>query len=544
MHAVRPRLATLMVFAAALCAAVVIIGADAAAASPPRTVPNPEYQDDAGYEVVAVAMKDNDYLPQTVTVDPGTVVRWANEGRTKHNVIPDTESTGWKSPTIKPGRAFEQELEDPGVYGYFCTFHGAPGKGMYGTLIVRNPDHSIPAAALRSAKRARSGKPRTIKVPKDVARIQSAVDRAPPGSLILVSPGVYRESVTVTTDRLVIRGLDRNRVILDGGFKLDNGIKVLGADGVAIENMTARRFTTNGFFWAGSKGYRGSYLTARRTGDYGIYAFDSTDGILEHLYGSGAPDAAVYIGQCFPCNALVTDVIGEYNGIGFSGTNAGGNLVIMDSVWRFNRAGIVSNSSDGELNPPQHEATVVGNLVYGNNNGRTPAVHSAILEQGNGIVVAGGSDDLVRHNRVFDHDIAGIAVVPFPDDTLWLANRNRVLDNLVSDSREADLAWSGGEGNCFAGNRFTTSKPSNIEAALPCVGTPVPLTDRLDLSSRDATQPRSVNYRRARTPNPPRLPGMAHPARARARPAVAIVVDVDVLAVPTPKAPKRSSAKR
>jgi hypothetical protein len=99
------------------------------------------------------------------------------------------------------------------------------------------------------------------------------VDQAPPDSLILVSPGVYKEAVTVTTDRLVIRGLDRNKVILDGGYSLDNGVKVLGANGVAVENMTARKFTKNGFFWTGVKGYRGSYLTATRTGDYGIFAF-------------------------------------------------------------------------------------------------------------------------------------------------------------------------------------------------------------------------------------------------------------------------------
>ena len=49
------------------------------------------------------AMKDNVYLPQTLTVDPGTLVVWENEGRSKHNVIPDKAATGWKSKTIQPG---------------------------------------------------------------------------------------------------------------------------------------------------------------------------------------------------------------------------------------------------------------------------------------------------------------------------------------------------------------------------------------------------------------------------------------------------------
>jgi plastocyanin len=494
------------------------------------------------YDGVTVAMKDNDYLPQTLTVDPGTVVRWDNEGRSKHNVIPDKAATGWKSPTIKPGADFEQKLDTPGAYGYFCSFHGAPGKGMYGTLIVKNADGSIPRRALDRARRAGAkGKARTIRVPKDAKRIQTAVDKAPPGSLILVSPGVYREAVTVTTDRLVIRGLDRNRVILDGGFTLDNGIKVLGADGVAIENMTARRYTYNGFFWTGAKGYRGSYLTATRTGDYSIYAFDSTDGRFDHDYGSGAPDAGFYIGQCFPCNALITDSIAEYNGLGFSGTNAGGNLIVTKSVWRHNRAGIVPNSGDGEKNPPQHEATIVGNVVYDNNNVETPAIDDAILAQGNGILVAGGDENLVTHNRVYDHVLSGIGVVPNPDETVWFGNRNRIVDNVVSNSGEADLAAFGGTGNCFEQNRFTTSKPSNIEAVLPCTGVGVPATDELDIQKYvDPSKPPSVDYRKAKTPKPPHLPGMKNPSGAKARPAMDIVVKVDVAKVKTPRAPRSS----
>ena len=207
----------------------------------------------------------------------------------------------------------------------------------------------------------------------------------------------------------------------------------------------------------------------------------------------------------------MTDVIAEYNGIGFSGTNAGGNLVIMDSVWRHNRVGIVPNSEDGEKNPPQHDATFVGNLVYDNNNAKTPAIDDALLAQGNGILVAGGERNLITHNRVFDHDLAGIAVVPYPGGSVWFPNGNRVVDNVVSNST-ADLAWFGGAGNCFETNQFTTSKPSNIEAVLPCAGTPVTATDALDIQQYlDAEHPPSVDYRKAKTPKPPQPPGHEEP---------------------------------
>src|SRR4029453_2412370 len=107
----------------------------------------------------------------------------------------------------------------------------------------------------------------TLHVPDDYPTVQKAVDAAEPGDLVLISPGTYQESVSVKTDNLTIRGLDRNEVILDGGFTMDNGFRVAGADGVAIENMTARNYTKNGFFWTDAKGYRGSYLTAYRNGD-------------------------------------------------------------------------------------------------------------------------------------------------------------------------------------------------------------------------------------------------------------------------------------
>ena len=91
----------------------------------------------------------------------------------------------------------------------------------------------------------------TITVPGDHDTIQAAVDAAAPGDLVLIGPGIYHEAVDVTTEDLTIRGTDRNEVILDGEFELENGFRILDTDGVAIENMTARNYTSNGFFWTG-----------------------------------------------------------------------------------------------------------------------------------------------------------------------------------------------------------------------------------------------------------------------------------------------------
>jgi hypothetical protein len=376
-----------------------------------------------------------------------------------------------------------------------------------------------------------------MRVPEDFTTIQEAVDAAQPGDLILVAPGIYKESVTVTTDDIVIRGLDRNTVILEGDFTLDNGIRVVGANHVAVENMTARNYRFNGFFWTGVDGYRGSYLTAIRNGDYGVYAFDSTNGLFEHSLGTGSPDAGFYIGQCNPCNAVLDDVIGEHNGLGYSGTNSSGNLTIMSSTFRFNRAGIVPNSGDGEKLAPQGQNVIVGNLVYSNNSSTSPAINAAMLAMGNGVLVAGGNDNQILRNRVWDHDIAGIAAVPNADKTFFPVSGNQVIGNVVEDSRRADLGLfaDASARNCFEGNTFVTSMPARIELAAPCSGPasapldqdPLPLDE---LISRP--RPPAGDYKLS--PDPAPQPSMPDAATAPARPAVNLPPRVDVAAIALP----------
>jgi plastocyanin len=422
-------------------------------------------------DYVDVAALDDYFEAQVIRVPVGTEVEWTNQGRNPHTVTADDGS--FDSGLMLAGDEFSWTFDAPGVYRYYCIYHGLPGGiGMAGMVVVGNAP--IPGGGGSEVGPGREAVPTepgiTLHVPDDFDTIQAAVDAAAPGDLVLIEPGVYHEAVQVLTPYLTIRGTDRNEVILDGEFMLGNGIHVIEADGVAVENLTTRHYQVNGVYWSGVLGYRGSYLTAYANGDYGIYAFNSVWGRIEHSYASGHPDSGFYIGECYPCHAVIDDVLAERNAIGYSGTNAGGDLLIVNSEWRDNMGGIVPNTLDSERLAPQREATIAGNWVHDNNKADAPAKRLLWPTLGIGILVGGGRNNLVSGNLVEDQDAYGILVSPNIDANLWLPSGNRVQDNLVRRSGRADLSLAapGEGGDCFAGNDFATSLPAAIETIHGC----------------------------------------------------------------------------
>jgi plastocyanin len=495
-------------------------------------------------QVITVHIKDNFYDPGTATIAPGATVRWVNDGRNPHTVTSSTAGQ-FDSGVLKPGKSYTRTFPKTGTYAYYCTLHGTPTSGQRGALGVGGgPDtyavqptgsSDAPAPAYRASGR-------TINVPEDSPTIQGAVDKAKKGDLVLVAPGVYHEAVKVTTEGIVIRGVDRNTTILDGQFKRDNGIFVVGADGVAVENMTARNYKTNGFFWNAVLGYRGSYLTAYRNGDYGIYAYDSQYGQFDHSYASGSPDSGFYIGQCNPCHAVITDVTSEYNLLGYSGSNSSDDLSIVNSKWMHNRSGIVPNSIDSEELPPQGKNTIAGNLVADSGNARAakPTSETWSPAYGFGVVVFGGVEDVVTKNRVVDSKRVGIGVSANPglQQKMWPATGNKITDNVLERSALADLGSvliTQGDGNCFGGNSYSSSAPADIEAVYPCSGAPTadPSVGTLDLTKLLDTSGNPPGNPYQKTPVPGKQRNMPRATKAKATPAGAPApVDLAKIVVP------------
>lgn len=390
---------------------------------------------------------------------------------------------------------------------------------------------------------------RVIRVPADAATIQAGVDEARRGDLVLVAPGTYAESVRVTTAGITIRGEDRNTVILDGGYTREHGFAI-GADGVSVENLTVRAYNANGVFvsWAVGrrsrdlpglgtgtavvKGFRVRYVTAYNNGLYGIYAFGARYGLVEQTYASGHPDSGLYVGQCQPCDTVITDSVAADNAIGYYGTNASGGVYVVRSVFRGNRVGLTPNSQLMEKLSPQVETVIAGNLVIDGANPATPAVPKGAY--GQGIVIGGGTRNTVVRNRVEGMPAAGILVT---DLETFGPENNRVEGNLTAgngvDLAYAPAAGVGAAGNCFVGNTFTSSSPTAIETALPCDGGapsagPFP---------RPTFTPAPAGADHRTMPAPPAQPTMPDPATAPFGPVPAEAVTVDVAAIVVPERP-------
>lgn len=396
-----------------------------------------------------------------------------------------------------------------------------------------------------------SSESRVIQVPADEPTITAAVERARAGDIVLVAAGTYRESVKIYRPGITVRGEDRNTVILDGEHRLANGFFV-AADNVAIENLTVHSFTQNGVVFSGIErasggkgvdpdvvygtgeqvltGYRVSYVTSYNNGLYGVYAFASRDGVIEHTYVSGHPDSGIYIGQCKPCNAVVRNVTAEYNAIGYYGTNASGSVFVVNSVFRHNRLGIAPNSQRAEELAPQEETVVAGNLVSDNADPAAPEISEGFA--GGGIAVGGGTRNTIVRNRVVNNPVVGIAVLSLND---FPPLNNRIEDNVLSgNTRDLVYAPTGvtdSGGNCFVGNTFSTSQPPEIERVMPCAGAGA----QVAISPLDAPPaPKGPDYRDL--PAPPAQPTM--PAAAMSATGGTGVLDlaVDVASIMVPAA--------
>jgi hypothetical protein len=387
-----------------------------------------------------------------------------------------------------------------------------------------------------------------------VRSLRAAVARARPCDWIMVAPGIYRGPLTIRVPDLHVRGIDRARVVVDGGHRAGNGITVEAND-VWIENLTIRNFdrrflnddsSGTQVAWRGTHGWWGRYLTAYDTGllgGYGLWSAASRDGGLDHVYASGFDDSGLYVGACRDCRAVVEHALAERNLIGLAATNASGHFVVEHSLFRSNAVGVSFNSSRSDPPPPQ-----LGTCDAGGNRSAAPAIQTTRLARctifrdnrvlannaldvpsntasvrpgaGIGVDLLGSYGDLVSDNLILGNHNIGVLGLQLPPrgPTRFALAGNRIAGNRISGSRLA-IALAGGPrsvDDCVQRGQGAPSEPADLRpfsCAKPTTPSPPAGSSSKVVALVERLHAQLATHARRGQPAPPQQPTMPNPCR-------------------------------
>jgi parallel beta-helix repeat protein len=318
--------------------------------------------------------------------------------------------------------------------------------------------------------------------------IQAAIDSAVGGDTILVLPGIYHQSIQITTDHLTLRGAGAEGTVLEppatappnvctaanGGLasgvcvigKVDNtGHVVRYVRGDVVTNLTLLSFGANGVFGYGTADLQVSHVAAINDGGYGIARFVSTGTTLEHNVVSGNHEAGLYIGDSPDADTVVRDNRSQGNGYGVFVRHSH-QVLVTDNEVSGNCLGVFV-LDDGQPGGAGN-VRVTNNNVHDNNRFCPPSQEGPALS-GGGVVLVGATHTLVAWNHVNENNHGGTlgsggivlrSAVPFGGSDIV---SDTVRGNRAHQNAPADILWDGsGHGNLFVENECGTSMPNQL----------------------------------------------------------------------------------
>ncbi len=241
--------------------------------------------------------------------------------------------------------------------------------------------------------------------------IQAAIDLAQPGDTVMVSPGVYHETLTVDVSGLTLLGMENQdgRPILEGRNILADGLIGSGSD-FEIRNFTVRNYTANGLMLNGAKRTTFRDVHCENPGLYGLYPVECLEVLIERCSVSGARDAGIYVGQSK--NIVVRDCKAYANVCGIEIENSV-NAVVENNEAYDNAGGILVFLLPNNPSKVSRHCKVIHNRIYDNNHvnfGDSSAIVSRV-PSGTGVLILAADDVEVAHNEIRDNLSVGIAVV-------------------------------------------------------------------------------------------------------------------------------------
>ncbi|WP_405765559.1 nitrous oxide reductase family maturation protein NosD [Streptomyces sp. NBC_01538] len=313
--------------------------------------------------------------------------------------------------------------------------------------------------------------------------IQQAVDAARPGDTVVLSPGTYRESVTITVSDLTLRSSIAGRAVIVPGpasadsacAKAGNGICVTGTKsspvkGVTLRSLTIRDFTKNGLWAAWTDQLKVQSVTAEKNGQWGIAEERSVRSEFSRNIVESNGDAGLFVANTVDREDGAQDSQGTVishnrllgNRIGLTVRRLR-NMTVEHNEATANCTGMFVVGDEGT--PRAGAMTVRRNFVHTNNK-TCPKTARLPFLQGSGIVLTGTEKTLVTKNRVVDNvgtSLLSGGIVLFKSFVGATSESNEIRDNVVLRNSTADLAdRDTGKNNTFRGNTCTVSEPAGM----------------------------------------------------------------------------------
>ena len=315
------------------------------------------------------------------------------------------------------------------------------------------------------------------------ASIQWAVDHAKPGDTISISPGIFRESVTIDKNDLTIRGAGPRLTLIKPPKKITGPCKFTGGSGICVLgkfddrfNLVARtrgvqirgvglnNWAGMGLFAFGTAGLRVSDSHAFSDTVYGFAAFDSIGLTFFENVARGAHEAGFYLGDSMHAHATMADNRATGNNLGYFVRHAWG-VTLNHNVAIGNCQGVFV-LDDGQPEGAGN-ITIMYNVVNKNNRYCPPGQGPAF--RGGGILLLGAQSstvawNIVRNNTGHQFNSGGI-VLRSAKPLLGGApvRRNLVKRNLAYGNSSFDIRYDGsGSGNKIVRNSCATSKPNGF----------------------------------------------------------------------------------
>ncbi len=330
-------------------------------------------------------------------------------------------------------------------------------------------------------------RPHTIRVHPGTGTISAAVAAASPGDTLVLDPGMFFDSVTVTIP-LTIRGSGWASTVVKPsatsnvpcGFDGFCAVGVVDQQGnpdfsqpvhnVTIENLRVTGFSAGiGVDGFNTEGYHVRKVRADHNGAYGIARFASTNSVFENNWVSFNGEAGLYMGDSPHANSILRNNWADHNGFGLFMRDSTDLTAIGNNVWA-NCVGILAlNTGEGApWDLPAGDYHIAGNISR-DNNAACPA-DDGPPTSGIGIALAGVHDtnvtaNLVANNKPTGPSLAsgGIVLISTAAEGGTDPTNNLVAFNVALRNQPADIVSDGtGSGNRIRGNICRLTMPSNL----------------------------------------------------------------------------------